>query len=1142
MKTTQLMKTATRATQSLLLALALALVASTPALAQSRNTNKKEVQLGEVEDAKALTGDPEGLGGDRSRPDAVSAEDNFKKEKEFESAKKLDEQIVRIKKLIKITPENHPDRPQFLFNLAELYWSKAKFYYSKAYAKQDDCYELEDKAKSGDEKDVKAHKRCLVQMKDMLREVKRQREETVRLYVQIIQNHDNFKNMDEVYYYLGANLMEIGRRPDALNQFRDLVRKYPTSRFVPNVLVAFGDFAFDGDDMEEALKAYDRVTKNYKGSAVYGYATYKKAWCYFNLDNKKKALELFLETNAYAKKYPNLPNSRPLRRQSVKDIVMTYSFVGSADKAIKFFKKVTDDDREEWMKMTERLALFYSDKGKYSESISLYRKLITLNQESVKIVDYQLAIVRNEVNNNMYSKNTVGELVRLMIMVNCIDNDGQCPTFEALGQKKGKVLPIKDRDVPEKEYKKTRAGVERLAKTWAKTYHREAQQTRNADLYQNAYFLYMVYLDTFPDSKEAYDMTFFYGELLYKLKKFDEAAVAYEAAFQIDKKGKYTEEIVHASVSSYFRDIKVSEKKAKLVKGSDDVYQVASKEGEGPKKGKSKKAKKGPPEPKEFPQLQKDFIAACDRYIEFAPDGDQIVNVKYTRARTYYDFFHLKDAAAAFRQIVYDHPKHKLAIISANLHLASLEESQDYDALEAAVAEYRDKRPLDDKSFNADVTTMYSRIKFKKCTLFNDREQWDEGATCFVEFYRTFPGSPYIDKALYNAALNYERTYELSKAIRVRMFLLEAKPESDLAPITLFNVAANFHAIAVYSKAAQFYQLFVVNFPKHEKAEVALSNASTFLQGMGESEKAIAAYEKYLELFGKKKKDKGAEVFFQIAKIHEEEGKKRAAFEQYEQYLRKWAKYGTPDRRIQAHTAIGLFYWNRGGKSNRKKALAEFERTLKVYNKMPKSEQEKMREGRDAAAQAMFLIGEDAYEDLEKMKIDSRNNKELKKKLDKKVKKSKEVQKIYEQVILFGRPDWAIAALYRIGTSYENFANSLRQSPCPRKLTYDQCEIYKGLLEDNATQIETNAVTFYEKSLEAARQANWFNKYTKLSETRLAKIKPRQYRKPSELRAEPNHVQKGVGKVDFIKEINEDDALDDFQKKKESDEGEEGAQ
>ncbi len=67
MKTTQLMKTATRATQSLLLALALALVASTPALAQSRNTNKKEVQLGEVEDAKALTGDPEGLGGDRGR-------------------------------------------------------------------------------------------------------------------------------------------------------------------------------------------------------------------------------------------------------------------------------------------------------------------------------------------------------------------------------------------------------------------------------------------------------------------------------------------------------------------------------------------------------------------------------------------------------------------------------------------------------------------------------------------------------------------------------------------------------------------------------------------------------------------------------------------------------------------------------------------------------------------------------------------------------------------------------------------------------------------------------------------------------------------------------------------------------------------
>ena len=299
-------------------------------------------------------------------------------------------------------------------------------------------------------------------------------------------------------------------------------------------------------------------------------------------------------------------------------------------------------------------------------------------------------------------------------------------------------------------------------------------------------------------------MTFFYGELLYKLKKFDEAAVAYEAAFQIDKKGKYTEEIVHASVASYFRDIEVSEEKAKLDKGSDDVYTVASEDGK-KTDGKKTAKKKGPPEPKPLPQLQKDFIAACDRYIKYAPEGDQIVNVKYTRARTFYDFFHLEDAAAGFRQLVYDHPKHRLAVIAANLHLASLEESQDYDALEGAVAEYIEKKPLNDDSFNADITTMYSRIKFKKCTLFDGREQWSEGAECYVEFYRTFPDSPYIDKALYNAALDFERQYELSKAIKVRMFLLEARPESELAPITLPSPTALLVAVATASCARAIF-------------------------------------------------------------------------------------------------------------------------------------------------------------------------------------------------------------------------------------------------------------------------------------------------------------------------------------------------
>ena len=97
--------------------------------------------------------------------------------------------------------------------------------------------------------------------------------------------------------------------------------------------------------MGQALKAYDKVTTSYKDSAVYGYATYKKGWCYFNLDDKERALDLFLATLNFAKKRSDLPNAKPLIKQSRKDIVMTYAYVGAASKAIPFFRKITDDEQ-----------------------------------------------------------------------------------------------------------------------------------------------------------------------------------------------------------------------------------------------------------------------------------------------------------------------------------------------------------------------------------------------------------------------------------------------------------------------------------------------------------------------------------------------------------------------------------------------------------------------------------------------------------------------------------------------------------------------------------------------------------------------------------------------------------------------------
>lgn len=1059
--------------------------------------DKAETKLETPTESKLQTNAPT-LKDERKGTEVIKAEE-FRESRKFESKKKIDEQIVRLNQLIDRAPKNHPDLPEFKFNKAELLWAKSKSYEVEAYAKQDECFVHRDA------KDEKKYKACMGSMKRMIDESKNLREQTVALYVDIIKEHKGFKFLDEVYYYLGANLMEIGKRPQALDVFRSLIRDYPKSKYVPNVLVAFGDYYFDAGEMSEALKAYEKVAESYKGSAVYGYATYKMAWCRFNTDDKKRALDLFLDTLNHTKKRKDLPNSAPLAKQALKDIVTTYAFVGAADKAIPFFQKIAGNDKEQWLDMSERLAVYYADKGKSADSMAMYRELIKLNQDSVRVLEYQYQIVRNQSADNAYSLETLKQIVLLMKLVQLADQ--------------GK---FKDRDDDPAEYKATRAKIEELSRNWSTVYHREAQQTKNADLYSKAYHLYKNYLETFTDSKELYKMTFFYGELLYKLQQWEQAAITYEKALEIDEKGKYTKEIVHSVVLAYFKIVSISEAKAQLQEGAKDIVGKEAEDGK-------EAAKAEIPKPKELTDLQKRLVKACERYVRLAPDGDRIVDVKFTMARTFYDHNMLPEAAASFKDIAYNHNKHRLAVIAANLHLDSVNLLQRYDELETEVNSYLEKKPIDDEAFNEDLRTMASAISFKKCTVLDDKESWKDAANCFVAYYRNFPDSEYVDKALYNAALDFERMRDLGKAIKVRIFLLRARPDSELAPKTLYNIGGNYHALAIYSQAAKFYELFVLNFPEDEKSEDALANASTFRQGLGENSRAIDNYNKYLELFQKKKPERAAEVFFQIAKIYEKEGKTKKAFDQYGDYLSKWARSGTDDNRLEAHMKLGMYYWGREGRTNRKKALAEFERTLTQYNKLSDSEKAAMTKGRDAAAQAMFMIGEDVFEKMVEMDINSKDEKELKKRLEKKLQKAVEAKKIYEKVILFKRPDWAIASLYRIGSNMENLANSIRKSPCPKRLTADQCEIYKGILEDNAKQIEDDAVSFYVKSLDTARQANWFNQYTKAAETQLARLRPRDYRKPAELRAEPDHMQSGISSVDFITTIKEDDRLTDME-------------
>jgi hypothetical protein len=208
--------------------------------------------------------------------------------------------------------------------------------------------------------------------------------------------------------------------------------------------------------------------------------------------------------------------------------------------------------------------------------------------------------------------------------------------------------------------------------------------------------------------------------------------------------------------------------------------------------------------------------------------------------------------------------------------------------------------------------------------------------------------------------------------------------------------------------------------------------------------------------------------------------------------------------------------------------MAWYKKTLAAFNGFDKADQEAMKIGRDAAAQAKFMFGVDAFKEMSSITIDSPNEEKLKVALEKKTKAGKQAQEIFEAVIQFRRPDWAIAALYQIGASYQDFAENIRKSAIPKRLTYEQQEIYRGVLEDAASKVEDNAVEAYKKALDVALKESWFNDYSKKAEIALATLRPKEFRRPSELRAEPTYLADGLVRTKFITTAEDEDRLSDL--------------
>ncbi|QSQ14495.1 tetratricopeptide repeat protein [Myxococcus landrumensis] len=1015
--------------------------------------------------------------------------DQFRLGVELQVASKRREQIASLKKIISLSPDPR-EVPSLLFRLGEFYWEESKFYFFEANRRDDDLI------KAMNANDTAGQQRAKAEKAELIGKQKEYGKLAVEQYTKIVQEHPKFERTDEVLFFLGQYLMEEGQERKALVAFKRLVEKHPQSKFIPDAYLAFGEYYFNNSkgkrpELEKALVAYKKAAE-FPESQVYAFALYKQGWCHFNLGDYEAAKDRFKTVVLYGElaganaveKDGGKSGRGSLVREARTDYVRAYSHQGDVAQARADFGKVASNPDDRFTMMKQLANLYYGD-GKDREAAITFNSLIKekpLSPEAPgfqgKIVDCILRMGNKE--------RTVAQVRRLVKIMKEVESSG------VIKDDKDKKLLAEAKELSERT-------LSNLAVTW----HNEGKKTRNEETFRYADAVYSDYLTLFPENPKAYDLRFFWAELLNdNLQNFEKAAANYTLVVLQDAKvleakddkgkakpgkpGKWLPNASYNAVLAYDEVVKAAESRgeAKTEAVSSDITKKAT-----------------------IPTLKKALLDACERYLKYVPKGEKRVEIAFKAANIYYRHNHFDEAVLRFSEIALGYPEYKFedgsraAEISANLILDSYNLLQDFAKVNEWARRFYSNDKLATGKFRDDLAKLIEQSSFKLVSQLEEKKEFAKAAEAYLNFVHDFPQTEIADLALYNASVDYYKAKMLDKTIEVRARLFAQYPRSKYVPDSIYANAEALEAIGDFEQAAGTYELYVRGYERsvtekgggkakgkkkdagddkpavpqkwdESKAQVALFNASTYREGLGQTKAALKNRERYLELWPRAKD--ADDIRLSIIDLTGKSGAAMKAIKMLEEYerdnMRSASKFLAAEGRI-----IDLYK-----KMNKTRDVTRmYKRVGEHFDQLPRRVQTTLEKNALAtAAQAQFLGVDLDWAEYRRLKLywgAPPSPDRFRASIQDKSKALQVVEKKYVQTVALGAPEPSLCALNRIGLAYDHFADRVTNAPMPRGLDEESQQALRDEFANQAQPLKDKATEAFAATVAKSRELDVFN-------------------------------------------------------------------
>lgn len=904
-------------------------------------------------------------------------------------------------------------------------------------------------------------------------------QQAIRLYEQILTSYPNYTRADEVLFYLGTALLEIKNPDQAVRQFMRLTKNYTNSQYLPSAYIAIGEYWFERNDAYKALQQYQKATR-YKNSPKYGFATYKLAWCYYNVNEYDKAIETMKSVVSYSQAAAESGDRKKLTLydEALKDLVRFFADAGAMNEAYDYFSRL--GKKELIYKMLKRLGRMYFEQGKFEQAIETYRRLITEEPQSPAAPDYQNEII--QAYRKMGAKDQVlSEIDRLL------RDYGKSSSWARANSADQDTINEASRYV------------EKALREVALGYHQEARKLGTGRQAKDTYMLaekaYRKYVVEFPSGKYTYDMRFSFGEILWELKNYPEAYEQYLAVVKIDPQGKHSQQCSEDAIFAAIELVKVEEKEGKVQKrkGSTDI------------------------EPKELSPWEQKLLSAMDSYTSTFPDSKDTTKWLYESGELLFSKNLLDQASERYQTVIAKEPRSKRAqnsakgIVDALAFRANAKTEtkeytlalQDWKALQETSNSFNNQEGLGNPKFKQEMFEYYEIATAKLVEVkFESSSKGDSdkvtAANGYREFAKTFPKSKKADSALNLAAIYYYETNQLANSMDTRALLIETYPKSKFYSEHIARLGYAYETIADYPNAIVWYERLFNEDNKHEFAKDAMYTAIILHDRMGEYSEAIAGVGEFMKTYPDDERTKDMPIY--IAQIHKKSGDLGKAGKAYYAFFADPPKSATEEQKIYARLQYGLIL---------KEQEADTERVLKHWkNTMSAIEKAQAKGKLEASPQLQTWIAEIRFDQAMQDSLEYTNYKikgprgrgtqygtmqTVKQQVAFKTKGFQETEKRFTEVVELKGGVWTIAAIVEIGKAADNYADSILNSYIPYWFDQDQTDMWKMRLEDQAYVYNERSVEFYELALNKAYDGNIYNEYTAYAVRRLGELRPNDY-------------------------------------------------